>query len=188
MRRVLVNKKPSVYGVGINDVPRALQCPKITSLWKGMLKRAYSKSYKDRNPTYKDCIVCEDWYTYSGFASWVQNKQYLGMELDKDILVPNNKVYCPEFCILVPHVVNTFINDRSKNGMLAGVSWCKQTEKYTARVSNPFSGVREHLGRSDNQELLHKKWKRRKYELSLILAEKFSLSEEISKAISARYK
>lgn len=176
-----------VYGIGINDSVVENRDNLIYSLWRGMLKRCYSEKYKAKNPTYKDCTVCQEWHTYSKFEVWVKNFEYIGMELDKDLLVKGNKVYSPTTCILIPHAVNTFINNRNTNGLLDGVSICKQTGKYTARVSNPFTGVRENLGRSENELYLHELWKKRKLELSKMLVVKFNLPEEVLTSLINRY-
>ena len=58
-------------------------------------------------------------------------------ELDKDILVPGNKIYSPDTCIFVPKRINDLfvhIHGRKKNGLPTGVTYSKKTGKYQATV------------------------------------------------------
>ena len=59
------------------------------------------------------------------------------VELDKDILVPGNKIYSPDTCIIVPKRINDLfvhIHGRKKNGLPTGVTYSKKTGKYQATV------------------------------------------------------
>lgn len=94
-----------VYGVGINDldVPFAMNGSnlKFYGTWNNMLNRCYSEKYQAKNPTYRGCTVCNEWLSLSTFKEWFDANYRTGMELDKDILVKGNRVYCPEgmlFC------------------------------------------------------------------------------------------
>jgi hypothetical protein len=122
VKRVVV--KPTVYGVGFNDV--GFQ-PSIDGkhiwqyiLWKNMLNRCFSEKEKQRHPTYKNVACCDEWLSFANFFEWV-NKEVgykgkpVGFELDKDIIVKGNKVYSPEFCSFVPTAVNLLLTDRSND-------------------------------------------------------------------------
>ena len=78
--------------------------------WMKMLERGYGKLWKERHPTYKDCCVCEEWHNFQNFAEWYYNNYYSvneeRMEIDKDILYKNNKIYSPQTCIIVPQRIN----------------------------------------------------------------------------------
>lgn len=78
--------------------------------WMKMLERGYGKLWKERHPTYKDCYVCEEWHNFQNFAEWYYNNYYSvneeRMEIDKDILYKNNKIYSPQTCIIVPQRIN----------------------------------------------------------------------------------
>ena len=92
---------------------------KMYSAWSGMLKRCYSENYLDQNPTYVGCSVDPQWHDLQNFAEWYK-EQYKedGWCLDKDILMPHNKVYSPDNCCYVPQEVNKAVKlghtDRTK--------------------------------------------------------------------------
>ena len=71
-----------------------------------ILERGYSKLWKEKHPTYENVYVCEEWHNFQNFAKWYYNNYYSineeRMEIDKDILYKNNKVYSPDTCIIVP--------------------------------------------------------------------------------------
>lgn len=84
--------------------------------WKNMLQRCYSEKYHERQPTYKDCEVCEEWHNFQNFAQWYEDNYYEipgeKMFLDKDILIKGNKEYSPETCIFVPRKINNLFTLR----------------------------------------------------------------------------
>jgi hypothetical protein len=54
--------------------------------------------------------VCNEWHNFQNFAEWFC-KNYCDAsmdkwQLDKDIIVPGNRVYSPETCCFVPNAVN----------------------------------------------------------------------------------
>jgi hypothetical protein len=63
--------------------------------WEAMLRRCYSDKYHQRQPSYKDCRVCNEWHCFQNFAEWFNNNWYevegQRMHIDKDILVKGNK-------------------------------------------------------------------------------------------------
>lgn len=100
---------PSVYGVGYlgagNYRARNKQSfnPYFTT-WRSMIQRCYSDNLHKKHPTYKDCIVCDDWLNFQNFAKWhEENHPNDGKEyhLDKDIKIKGNKVYSPDTCLFV---------------------------------------------------------------------------------------
>jgi hypothetical protein len=52
-----------------------------------------------------------------------------GKELDKDILVPNNKVYSPDTCVFIDKKVNQLFSKKNKHGVF-GVSYDKKKNIY----------------------------------------------------------
>ena len=132
-RKSNVKGKKLVYGVGINDADYATQIKKTIGYengkqkqkliwschfyekWKSMLERCYSERFKIKFPTYKDCTVCEEWLTFSNFKSWMEEQDWQGKELDKDLLVVGNKIYSPQTCCFLTKMINTFIMDRENS-------------------------------------------------------------------------
>lgn len=89
--------------------------------WSNMLKRCYNKNVHNKQPTYKDCSVCNEWLCYANFEKWYDENYYEiegeRTELDKDILFKGNKVYSPITCIFVPQRINTlFTKSNRKRG------------------------------------------------------------------------
>lgn len=111
------------------------------STWSRMIVRCYDHKYHEKYPTYKDCIVSEEWHNFQNFAEWYENNFYQveeeKMHLDKDILSKCNKVYSSDTCIFVPASINTlFVKKNINRGNLPiGVSYHKRNKKYCARCS-----------------------------------------------------
>ena len=104
-----------VQGHGINDLDEPV-CKngknlKFYDVWTSMLSRCYSKKHQAKFPTYRGCSVCREWLSLSTFKVWFDANYRDNMALDKDILIPGNKVYCPEACRFVPQYVNTLLTD-----------------------------------------------------------------------------
>lgn len=103
-------------------------------VWYAMIQRCYYEAYKSK-PTYVNCEVCEEWLCYENFEKWFNNNYYMidneTMDLDKDILVKNNNLYCPDRCIFVPHAINVLFEKRKKlNGLPIGIKFNKVSNKY----------------------------------------------------------
>ncbi|MGL5646956.1 MAG: hypothetical protein ACRDDY_03815 [Clostridium sp.] len=79
--------------------------------WYGMLKRCYSSRYHEKNPSYINTTVCEEWLNFQNFAVWYYANVIEGYDLDKDILQykVKNKVYSPSTCVFIHPKVNNFI-------------------------------------------------------------------------------
>lgn len=78
--------------------------------WRSMMRRCYNSS-EQRDPSYVDCIVCDEWHNYENFRVWFSENYIDGYALDKDILVKDNKVYSPEVCCFVPPIINAVFKD-----------------------------------------------------------------------------
>ncbi len=140
-----------VCGVGTNDADYKIkvgrnQCPFYTK-WINMLKRCYYSKYAERFPAYEGCLVSDDWLVFSNFKVWMLSQNWINKELDKDILVPGNKIYSEYTCIFVPKYVNRLLEDhyRARGTHPQGVSFDKKSSRYEAYCS--VKGRKKTLGR-----------------------------------------
>ena len=101
---------------------------KVYEVWTSMLKRCYDPYELNRNTTYIDCYVCEEWHNFQTFAKWWEENVYNcnneRMCLDKDILIKGNKIYSPNTCLIVPERINTLFikRDNSRGEYPIGVA------------------------------------------------------------------
>lgn len=146
-----------VCGVGYNSAERrkALGMPyhettcRSYRKWFDMMNRCY----KSRATAYIGCTVCPKWQDFQEFADWFVSQPYVSevdMELDKDILDPLNTLYSPEFCSLVPRVINQIFRDtRSQRGKLPiGVTVAARGKGFVSRLS--MYGKSVYLGKFHN--------------------------------------
>ena len=136
---------------------KLIACP-FYSAWTSMLHRCYDDSFKKRSQAYIGCTVCEDWLTFSNFKAWMEQQDWQGNELDKDLLVDGNKVYSPEACIFVSQLVNSFMasllakGQKGRGKFPVGVRQQTPTSRYIATCYSVLTGTREYLGTHDTPE------------------------------------
>lgn len=184
--------KPTVYGVGINDADYVTQpygpdgkrtiCP-FYRCWKNLLLRCYT----DRDPTYHDCTVSEEWFYFSTFKSWMEIQDWKGKELDKDLLVKGNRIYSPETCLFVTHEVNCFIlhEDAPRGPWPLGVHYNQPIEKFVAAIG-VGNGKRKHLGCFETPEEASDFYLATKKQMALDLADR-QTCERTSEALRKRF-
>ena len=142
-KNVLRNRNKLIHGVGVNDADYQVSeliggvrciCP-IYAKWSEMLRRCYSVKHQAKHPTYKGCEVVKEWHVFSEFRAWMLTQDHEGKELDKDILVPWNKVYGPDRCLLVAPPINRLLEDsRATRGEYPiGVSFYKRRGKFMSK-------------------------------------------------------
>lgn len=130
--------------------------------WAQMITRCYSEEEQKKASckAYIGCKVVDEWHNFQNFALWAENKldKFIdGFELDKDMF-GTGKLYCPEYCTLLPDEVNSFLSDRYSgkvSGLPEGVNVIKPKTKnskigYVSRCT--INGVREYLGYFDSIE------------------------------------
>ena len=194
-----------VYGVGINDADYVVQkwetikvngkqkqkmvwvCP-YYRVWLSMLERCYYAKYQETHPTYKGCSVSEEWLTFSVFKMWMEEQDWCGKQLDKDLLLEGNKVYSKETCVFITHSVNTFTTDcrASRGEWLIGVNRSKGMNKFRSQCRNPFTKKKEHLGYFTCELEAHQAWLKRKLELAHLLAAE-QTDSRVAKVLIERY-
>ena len=198
--------KKLVWGVGVNDLPYKTQvyeevtenggkrswktvfkCKYYTA-WVNMLKRCYSEKFLESKPSYIGTSVCNEWVYASEFKKWMEQKDWSGKSLDKDIIVPGSKLYSPETCAFVLQATNLFVtaSDASRGDYPIGVYLCKRTGKYRARCSNIFTEKHESLGYFSTPEEAHEVWRKRKHKLAQLVAATES-DPRVVEALKKRY-
>jgi hypothetical protein len=167
-----------VCGWGINDmvgVPgwRARDCP-FYGTWSRMLQRRQNLA---DHPTYRDVTVCEEWKFFSAFIAWMKTKDWEEKELDKDILIPGNKDYRLDACLLVKHHINSlklidprkYLDDHPyPQGVYLKRN--KGPDKYVAQIG--IDGKTKHFGPFSTVEAASSEYRKKKAEYLRELAEK----------------
>ena len=195
-----------VFGVGVNDLDYRTQvyeyvtedggrrikkhvfrC-KYYAAWTSMLERCYSKKYLESNPTYIGTSVCNEWLYATAFKKWMEEQDWQGKCLDKDIIVPGSKLYSPDTCAFVSKATNSFVtaSDASRGDYPIGVYLHKRTGKYQASCKNPFTGKQEYLGLYSTPEEAHEAWRKRKHKLAQLVADTES-DPRVVEALRKRY-
>lgn len=199
---IKVKIKPTIHGVGINDADYKVSrneiiggkkkmvwcCPYYTT-WRSMLERCYSEKYKARFTTYENSYVSEEWLTFSNFKAWMEAQEWEGLQLDKDILFVGNNIYSSETCVFVAQELNLFLTNNAKNrgDWPIGVHYDKNSGKFIASCSNPFSEIRDsHVGSFDCPWKAHEAWLAKKLEYAYAMAA-IQTDTRVAKALIDRY-
>jgi hypothetical protein len=122
-------------GQGIYPLTINRKAVKSYNVWNSMLQRCYDKEFQKKQNTYIGCYVYEEWKNYQNFAKWFEENYIEGFELDKDILIKENKEYGPNTCCFVPQEINhVFIKKNNKiSSYPVGVR--KDQNKFSAQIS-----------------------------------------------------
>ena len=145
------------YGVGINDV----MIPYFTRTrtwrtWSGIIRRTNNRDPKWINEqnkiSYLGCTLDSRWYKLSAFKEWIEQwDDFQNKEVDKDILIPGNKIYGPDTCLMVRPSVNAWFKPTVVGDLPRGVTWNSYWKKngtgkpYRAQIT-PIGGKRTALG------------------------------------------
>ena len=125
-------------------------------VWRNIVNRCYGKS-SIKNKSYENCTMDDGFLDYQNFAEWYLNHDYygLGYFVDKDIIIPGNKVYSDKSCCLVPIEINNLLIDRrgDRGSLPIGVTLHNQTGQYRARLSTRNGRV--HLGLFNRPQEAH---------------------------------
>lgn len=154
-----------IYGVGINDYDEKVcingKHIKSYLVWISMLGRCYSEKYQENHLTYKDIKVCDEWLSFSKFKEWFDanypyhiEEQGISLNLDKDILSGESKIYSPETCVFIPKNINLFMSIKYSNNTsgYTGVYWDKDKRKWRAQINDFYSSKYKKIGRFKNIE------------------------------------
>lgn len=155
----------SVFGVGYlgegeYESRENGKLTKVYATWCHMLERCYYEKCHEKQPTYKDCKVSDEWHNFQNFAKWYDENYYEiegeKMCLDKDILFKHNKTYSAETCIFVPQTINNLFvkNNNNRGESVIGTSPKNGKYQVDCNLINPVTGKSkgEYLGLYDTQE------------------------------------
>ena len=118
----------------------------------------------------------------------MEQQDWHGKSLDKDIISPGSKLYSPDTCAFVLKATNNFViaSDASRGEYPTGVYLSKPTGKYLAQCNNPFTRKQESLGYFLTPEEAHEAWRKRKHELAQLVAARES-DLRIVEALKKKY-
>lgn len=130
---------PSVFGVGVLGGANYSQ-EYCCVMWRKMLQRCYNIATHERQPTYVNCTISDNFKYYPYFKEWCEKQTGFGNEgwqLDKDVLLKGNKIYSEVTCVFVPKEINTLLikcnSMRGDNPI--GVSYNARDSVYNAYVN-----------------------------------------------------
>jgi hypothetical protein len=102
-----------LYGMGVNDFAVTPAADEWSyNVWDRILDCCYNDNSTRSRATYFDCTVTECWHRYSDFKVWFDKNCIIGYQLDKDILLPGNRIYGPDTCCFVPKYINDAVRWR----------------------------------------------------------------------------
>ena len=163
-----------IFGVGVNDSSFATnkiidgkrKKHRAYSAWYHILSRCYNRQSLDKNPTYADVEVCDEWLNFSGFFDWWKDNHVDGWDIDKDLLKVGNRVYSPETCIYIPHEINALCYRPSikESSLPIGVYFDSEKSMYKSQCRDGRTNV--HLGYFNNANDAHRAWILKKIEIA----------------------
>ena len=160
---------PTVCGAGIvgDKYPTSINKEKTKEYetWKTIIKRCYSENEREKNKTYEDCEVSEEW---KYFPKWKNNKNW---HIDKDIIKQGNKIYDGKYCCLVPNYINILVRKKRERKSNLPVGVVKNGDKYSSFCSNPKEKKKTYLGTFDTPEEAFQSYKKYREELNRTIAE-----------------
>ena len=159
-KRALSTRRP-IHNVGINDVSYYTQykdnlgtpyiCP-YYKVWKSMIGRCYDKKIQSKHPTYLNCSTSLEWIYLSKFKMWMKSQDWEGKVIDKDILIPGNKIYSSDTCMFVDNDINLLIagpTSKDRYGKI-GSNYRKERNKYLSNIS--IYGKKKFLGYFETED------------------------------------
>lgn len=182
-----------ICGVGVNDADynvysivdgKKQKCP-YYARWTDMMKRCYSEKYQKDAPTYTGCAVNPEWLKFSNFSRWMEQQNWEGMQLDKDILLQGNKMYSPETCVFVTRETNLFLRDseKARGDFPIGVTFHKG--KFQSGIRKGGKSI--YLGFFATPEEAHQAYRLAKWDLAVQLAAE-QTDPRVAAALIERYK
>lgn len=171
-----VKVKTAYYENGKRKFKEVWSCP-FYQKWLSVLERC-SESYPDKKPSYAGVSAHENWKYFSNFKSWMENKDWHGLQLDKDILYIGNRVYGPDTCAFVPQYINILIAvGRGDRELPIGVSYHHShkdgSKVYYSRINNEDS-KNVNIGLYTSVAAAHKAWQWEKARVIEAVVQRYS--------------
>lgn len=121
----------------------------------------------------------------------MQQQKWEGLHLDKDIIIPGNKIYGPDTCAFVPIYINSFFNTpKIKNKtMPLGVSLVTRSSDMINELNNPYTArVRLYgkvipLGCFNNTFDAHRAWQVGKLEATKTVMKGYLQEESFNRKV-----
>lgn len=162
--------RPTIHNIGFFGAG-PYRITKAYEKWLKMLNRVYNSKNESDIRSYNDVTVHPDWHCYQTFAAWYHrqidhfDEVDFTWELDKDLLVPGNRIYGPETCCIIPEQINLILCDGAfgRGSLPLGVTKTKRGKPYKVRV-NSF-GEQIYLGRYETICEAQKAYWKKKFEI-----------------------
>ncbi len=118
---------------------------------------------------YEDVTVCDEWCSRKNFTEWYNQQKLIQpaietLELDKDILIPDNKIYCPEFCVFVPDWFNLQFIERGKDRGKYPMGATEYKGGFVSNIGDGSGKTKKYLGFFKTPEESHRAWQIAKIE------------------------
>ena len=144
----------------INDLDKPTKGDVIYSKFRSI-------HYKKGKRFYEDITVHPDWYYRSKFENWYNEQKELQpmidtLEIEKDILVPNNRMYSPDTCIFVPDWFNLQFLERGKSRGSYPLGVCPYHKGFISNIGDGSGKTKTYLGYFPTEELAHIAWQQAK--------------------------
>lgn len=140
-------------------------------VWNSMIQRCYDLKFQSKNPWYVGCEVDVKWHNYQNFAKWFEENYIEGFELDKDLLIMNNKIYGPNTCSFIPKEINNLLVTRKKSRGNYPIGVSKLGKKFLTQMS--IYGKLTKLGIFTTTEEAFKCYKAKKEEFIIEISNKY---------------
>lgn len=153
----------------VNDLPGGCKLPAY-QFWNDMHNRCYSTKLLQRRPTYVGTSVSDEWKKLSNFNDYFNEYYQYGFQLDKDLILIGNRIYCPEYAVFVPSYVNIAVVNKKAVGLLGAFNSGK---RYRSLIS--IDNKLTHLGTFDTAYEAHNAWRQQKVVVLNNVAKRYKL-------------
>lgn len=146
MKTIKHNPLATVFSVGINDIKGGSKLPSYRR-WVHILERCYCPISLGKHPTYHAKVVNPDWFLFSNFNKWYEQKAALlaqygfnieTLSLDSDLKQsPSDWAYSSDNCVFIPKSLNSKLANLDNN-----VEHCNGG-KYRVRCTDRLTGKRK---------------------------------------------